>query len=221
MSTAVAERSPEDVVSEVTIHIDFLLEKLPPRVETDLEFQVAGDTLKSLSKSKSEVEKRKKHFLDPLNVARNRILDQFRPVVDKIVSHQKEVKRLMHDYEIEKERQAEKERLERQRKIQKEVEEDLRRADELRQKGGIDNRCEANEIVSKVETRQNIAVAQKTVALPKVDGRSFRKKFVAKIIDRSKLSDEYLIPDMDALNALAKARKGVNPPSGVAFIEVV
>ena len=46
-----------------------------------------------------------------------------------------------------------------------------------------------------------------------------RSNWKAEVIDFAALSDEYKLPDMTTLNAMARSRKGQNPPAGVKFYD--
>ena len=46
-----------------------------------------------------------------------------------------------------------------------------------------------------------------------------RSNWKAEVVDFAALSDEYKLPDMTTLNAMARSRKGQNPPAGVKFYD--
>ena len=66
------------------------------------------------------------------------------------------------------------------------------------------------------------AMEESTVtAAPKAAGVSMREVWSAEIEDITKVPREYLIPDMNALNALAKAMKKESPIPGVKFVKSI
>lgn len=66
------------------------------------------------------------------------------------------------------------------------------------------------------------AMEEATVTVaPKTAGVSMREVWSAEIIDVNKIPREYLIPDMAALNALAKAMKRESNIPGVKFVKNV
>ena len=85
----------------------------------------------------------------------------------------------------------------------------------LEQAGDMDG---ADELMGQAE---NPAVQAPTVTLkpnmPKVDG-SYRSFYSAEVVDASLIPRKYLIPDMSALNQIARASKGQEDIPGVRMI---
>lgn len=161
---------------------------------------------------------------------------------DKQLAWTKETERVRKAEEdrlnaIEQERaRKEREKAEAEARRQQQIEEDARRkAEDARRKaeeakGEERARLEAeankadrlaNAAQAKAEAKTEAAAAVQansvTVAsvAPEVKGQSQRTTFKARVVDVSKVPREYMVPNMDALNAIAKSTKGAITIPGV------
>ncbi len=83
---------------------------------------------------------------------------------------------------------------------------------EAERQGDTDLAAEATMAAALSDSEVNYAPQQSK-------GTSMREKWTAKIVAADKIPREYMIPNMDALNAIAKATKGTLPIPGVEFVK--
>ncbi len=142
-----------------------------------------------------EATKQKNRHLEPVAEA-EKILK------DKCKAYENE----MHRKELERQAEAEKEK---QRLI---AEENKKRQDEAELLGDDPEKVEE-------ATVEDIEVEQPLPSITKIKGLGVRRVWRAKVIDKSKIPLEYMIPDMGKLNGMARALKADFNIKGVEAVE--
>ncbi len=95
--------------------------------------------------------------------------------------------------------------------------EDIRRKEEMRLQELAQNRLDSAVAAGKPPPLP-VAIAPSVMPLEKsVEGMTYTEIWKAGVTDMGLLPRLYCLPDMPALNALARANKGTHPPPGVAF----
>ncbi|MEA2036113.1 MAG: hypothetical protein U9O94_01290 [Nanoarchaeota archaeon] len=147
--------------------------------------------------------------------------DQLKPVKDLEDVVKNKIKGYENEMRLKQEEADRKAEEEKQRKLD---EENKRRQSEAEQKAkdeaevlGVD---EKEVEVEKIEeaTVEDIEVEQPLPEIDRVVGLGIRRTWSAKIVDKSKIPLEYLIPDQTRLNALARAEKDKFNVPGVEAI---
>jgi hypothetical protein len=202
-----------------------LLEKatiLSSSIKTPEDYKSASEFQATLKEMEKAVETKRKEITVPMDNAKKRVMDLFRPITDTIDKAKKMVDRARFSWEQEQEvaRKAEEARL--ATKAKKEAEALQAKADKARAEG---KEGKAIEYEGKAQLR-GIAPTIPAV-VPKVDGLSTRKTiWKAKVVDMKSLlkycletGSDLVIANELQLSATAKATKGTLPIPGVVFYE--
>lgn len=196
-----------------------------------------------LKKQKKAIVDARLNMTRPIDEAKARVMEFFRPAIETIDAaieiyaqgiltfdtEQERLRRIEEARQRELARQ-EQERLEREaaeraKAIRLEAERLQREAEQARAAGNTDH---AAEVAAQAEAKQaeaaTVVAEVPHVPVPivapvgKLKGASSsRDIWEAVVVDAAKVPREYLIPDMDALNALAKVRKAASTIPGVEF----
>ena len=143
---------------------------------------------------------------------RARFLDPIILLINTIDSNVKSFKREQERIAFE---QQEKLRREAEEKARKEKEALEKRAEKWEEKGNADKAEELREKAQEVEP----LVATVAPTYSKMKGDTTRKTWRAEIVDVNIIPREYMIPDIQTLNALARTKKGTIKIAGVKFYE--
>ena len=117
----------------------------------------------------------------------------------------------------------EKERQEAELKLRQEAEEKARkekekleaRAEKWNEKGNTEKASDLTEQAEQVE----VIVPMVSPNVQKINGQSTRKTWKAKVVDFKALSDDWKLPNMQALDAHGRSTKGQGKIAGVEFYE--
>jgi len=207
-------------------------------VETPAQAQAVAELLRGLKSRATALEDKRKSITQPLDEAKRKIMDEFRPALDALETAEKRVKAKLLTYQREAEerqraqaREAEAE-AEAARKRAREADEE---AERLAAEGApveqvIDALDRAQAATSEASVAEvSSVVAATEPAAPKITGTSSRGTWKVKTIDVSALIaaaatnlhlHAYLLPNEQALNAFARAAKSAATVPGVVFEEV-
>ena len=183
----------------------------------------------SIKISLSGLRKKIKIFFDPMVDKAKASYDEIRDKRDiflkPTVAAEDELKSKLKAYERQKEQEAEEARRKAEKERQEKIDaENKRRREEAEQKVkdeaevmGID---EKDVKVSKVEEvkPEDVEVEQPLPTINKVTGLGIRQTWKVEVVDKALLPMDYLLPDMVALNAMAREQKEkFNIPGAKAY----
>lgn len=199
----------------------------------------AGSLLQNIKSRVKSIDSIRKSIVKPLDEARAKVQDLFRPILEHYEEAEKIVKKGMLIYADEQERirkaeedklqkEAEKKRQEAEAKAEearKQAEEAQRKAEEARKAGDEEaaRKAEAEAAKQEAKAEKQEEKASQVVAptlAPRVEqakGVHFTEKWSAEVVDFEKLPNEYKLPDMPKLNKVAQAMKGALNVPGVVF----
>lgn len=168
-------------------------------------YEHAGEILRNIATVKKEIKAKFAEPKEKAHEAHKAICDLEKELLAKVTDRENEIRNKMTlFYEAEQKRIAieqERKRIEAEKQMQ------------------IAAEAEANGDTEKAEIAVALAAMEvsSVTTAPKAAGVSFREVWSAEVVDLDKIPREYLIPDMNALNALAKATKGSIKIAGVEF----
>lgn len=156
----------------------------------------------------------KKTMTDPINLSLKNIRALFKPAEDAGEKYLRTIKDAHNGFVAEQQRIA--------REHEARLAEIARqKAEELKEKAK-DEAFEGNEEVAKALEQEAIMAETLTPvvapAVPKVEAVAMKTYWSAEVVDINLVPREYLLPDMNKLNALARAIKGESNIAGVRFV---
>lgn len=165
--------------------------------------------MKELSKHQKGIEDTRKTVTVPISDCKDVVMNYIRPSKTEAVKAKeitrKEIMRYSDKIETEK-REKERER-------QKQIEEEKRK---LRLAAELKDQEVMREQVKELEKIEEIQKEEKRVA-PKIDKRSIRKRWRAKVIDEDMVPDEYWVIGTQLLDRVARESEGKVEVPGVLF----
>lgn len=180
-------------------------------IKTPEQANQAGDWRNKIKAKLKQLDAERKELTKPLDEVKARIMDKYRPAMERLEEAYKLFDRVLVVYLNEQERI----RQEQQRKLDEEAERKRKvaeaKAAEFAAKG---NEKKAEEWADKAET----TVAPVVAAAPKVEGMSFRDDWDFEIINSTIIPHQFLVPDESAIRQYVKATKGKSPIEGVRII---
>lgn len=177
--------------------------------------QISYERAATIKVSLTSLRKKIKIFFDPMVEKSKASYDEIRNkrdvFLDPTVELEDELKIKLKSYERKKEQEAEEARRKAEEERQRKQAEEKAKAKEEAEVLGVD--------VSEVEVKE-VEIEQPLPTIDKVVGLGLRRNWKARVIDKSKLPLEYLVPDMVALNAQArKLKKEFNVSGAEAYEE--
>ncbi len=170
------------------------------------EFEASGELLREIKMKQKEVNDTRTAITDPMNAAKKRVMDLFKPVTERLSAAERTIKAAMSDFthaEVQRQREAQLE-LDKAAKVERERLE--RRAARAAEKGDE----------AKAEVLEESAAGTYAPAAPeptKAAGVHTRTTWRAEVFDKAKLiaaaaADPafrgFLQPNMPGLNAMAR-----------------
>lgn len=181
------------------------------------EYVDAADLLKQVKAKLEEVEEKRLSITRPMDLAKQRIMDIFRPATDGLKKAEAAIKAAMIAWQGEVARLAAEAqaKIDADAKAKAEAEKASLEAQAVKlvQAGQID---QAADLVAASEAIEPEPV-QLAVLQPKVVGISTRVMWKHRVKDAKKVPREFLIVDEKALAAHARSTKGMVPVEGVEF----
>lgn len=181
-----------------------------------------SDVLKIIKSAYNKLEQRRKETVKPINDAKVKIQELFKPDLDNYLEAEKVIKQAIIKYQQEQlEKQKEAERLakiETDKKEATRIAELERQKEEWAKKGNQDKVEEKQEMIEEVFIAPVMPVQE---APQKISGLSTRKSWKARPVDDEYdvkiIPPEYLMVNQKMLDQVAKATKGKLKISGVEF----
>lgn len=186
-------------------------------ISTQENYENAAEVLKSIKNKYKDFETKRKSITSPLLQAQKAVMELFRRPLSMLQEAEKLIKKGMITYTDVQENI----RLEQEAKLRRQAE-----AEEAKKKKALEERAkkaeekgDAEKAEELREQKEQVAVeapvlAQRTEA-PK--GVSYKTKWTALVVDKTKMPIEYLEPNMSMLNQVAQATKGKLIIPGVEF----
>jgi len=163
-------------------------------------------TIKSLSRKADE---ERKSITAPMDAAKKRVMDLFRPMTDALNQAEAELKRRMLIWKSEQDRIAREERRKAEEAARKERERLERQAAKAEQAG-------KTERADTLRDRADMVVAAPPVsAPPKIEGIATRQVWKFEVTDAGKVPDQYKVVDEKKVGAVVRALKGDTDIPGI------
>lgn len=200
--------------SEVGLYIK-TLRKEP--IKNHDEYVSAAACLKQIKAKLEEVEQKRLGITRPMDLAKQRIMDLFRPATDGLKMAEIAIKNSMVAWQAEVARIAREaqDRIDEAARIEAEKAKAKLEAEAVKlvQGGKIE---EATQLVAQAENIEPEAI-QLAVVQPKIEGISTREIWDYEIVDESMLPRMVMIPNEKMLGEMARKFKGLRPVPGVRF----
>lgn len=207
-----------DLVQAGTHDVPVLASKCEIVISNQEQYESAAGILKQVKSRYNELDKQRKEITTPLDVAKKAVMDLYRKPLELLESGEKLIKRAMVNFTEEQERIAREKQRELQRLADIEAEKERKKLEAKIARAEASGKNEKVEMLQQ-EKEQLAAVVVPTIVseVQKVSGVSFSENWKAEVIDFSKLSDEFKLPNLTALDKIAKATKGSLAIAGVRF----
>lgn len=181
-------------------------------VKTPQQAQAAGDWRNKIKAKLKQLDEERKELTRPLDEVKAKIMDKYRPAIDKLNAAYKLFDKGLSDYLALQERA----RQEQQRKLEAEAEKKRQEA-EAKAKEWADkgNDKKAEEWLDKADN----VIAPVVAEVPKVEGIATRKDWDFEIINPNEVPRDFCIPDEKAIRGFVKATKGTKPIAGIKIFE--
>lgn len=207
-----------DLIEAGNHDVPVLAQKCEIVISNQEQYETAAGILKQVKARYNELDKQRKEITTPLDAAKKAVMELYRKPLDLLDVGEKLIKKAMIRFTDEQERIARENQRELQRLAEIEAEKERKKL-----QAKIE-RAEASGKLDKVADLQEQKEAISEIVVPvvapqvdKISGISFSENWKAEVIDFSKLTDEFKLPNMEALNKIAKATKGSLAVSGVRF----
>lgn len=194
-------------------------------IQTEDQYVSSADLLQRIKSKAKAMEELRKSLTRPLDEAKSRIMDLFRPTENNLEDAENTIKRAMLGYQREEERKRKALEDEARALAAKEAERLQRQADKARAKGKDDR---ADELEEQAQTMPVPIVPSQAA---KVSGVAIRETWKAEVTDlellvlavaTNKVPIAALMPNMQVLNAQARSLKNeLNWPGVRAITEGV
>lgn len=165
------------------------------------DYQVAADELMAIKRKWNEVEVQRKELKGPIDEAAKRIQAFFKPPLDFLAQAEAVLKRKMVTWKSEQDRIAREE----QRKADEKARKERERLEREAAKAAAAGREERAEVLR--ERAEVVVAAPVAPVAPKVSGISTRKAYMFRIVDASKVPDQYKVIDEKRIGAVVRALK--------------
>lgn len=212
----------EEVATAATNSAQLILREAQAlEILTPEHYENAAALLKGVKRRAGEIEEERKRVLRPLDEARRRIMELFRPAQEVLAQAEHYIKRAVLDYQTEQERRRAEEEARLRELARKEQERLMARA----QKAAAVGKDELAETLE--EQAQSVYVPVVVSGTPKISGLVTRQNWHAEVTDKAalihavaegKVPDVVLEPNMVILNAQARALKEALDYPGVKAV---
>ena len=183
------------------------------------DYEVASTVLSEVKNRYKELDTQRKEITKPIDTAKKAVMELFRSPLELLEKAESKIKGLMIGYTNEQERKAREEQARLQRLADAEAAKQKKILDEKIARAEAAGKAEKAELLA--QEKENIAPIIAPVVAPQIEtpkGVSYRDNWTAEVIDINLIPREYLVVNMQALNAVAKSTKGTLTIPGVKFI---
>lgn len=186
-------------------------------IKTQPDYENAADILKIIKGRLKKLVDMRKAITIPLDEAKRKVMDLFRTPQQHYSNAESFLKEKMITYTDEQERV---------RKVQEEKLRKQAEAEEVRKKKALEERAKKAKKAGKVEKAEELREkaedvhVEAPVLAPRTEtpkGVSYKDKWYAVVVDKTKIPIEHMEPNMQMLNKIAQATKGQLLIPGVEF----
>ena len=202
-----------------TSDVPVLCEKAELIISNQSDYEAASTVLSEVKSRYKELDAQRKEITKPIDAAKKAVMDLFKTPLELLEKADSKIKGLMIGYTNEQERKAREEQARLQRLADAEAAKQKKILDEKIARAEAAGKAERAELLA--QEKENIAPIIAPVVAPQIEtpkGVSYRDNWTAEVIDINLIPREYLVVNMQALNAVAKSTKGTLTIPGVKFI---
>ena len=202
-----------------TSDVPALCQKAELIISNQGDYEVASTVLSEVKNRYKELDTQRKEITKPIDTAKKAVMELFRSPLELLEKAESKIKGLMINYTNEQERKAREEQARLQRLADAEAAKQKKILDEKIARAEAAGKAEKAELLA--QEKENIAPIIAPVVAPQIEtpkGVSYRDNWTAEVIDINLIPREYLVVNMQALNAVAKSTKGTLTIPGVKFI---
>lgn len=202
-------------------------------IQNQGQYEQASELLRKVKDRYREIEEWRKTATKPIDAAKKAIMDLVREPLEMLEQAEKTIKQCMISYTEEQEQKAREIQRKLEEEAQKKAEQERKAKEEqerawrkkqkaLEEAGRLD---EARKAQEKADQRALEAEAVQVALVPVIapiietpEGVSYSVIWKAEVVDISQVPREYMIPNLQALDGVARATKGSIEIPGVRFI---
>ena len=215
---------------EVSESTDLLLQEAKDfKIKTVADLEISANILKTIKQRKKKIDEVRKSLTRPLDAAKKRIMDFFRPAENKLAEAENTIEKTILDFRAEERKRVEEEQKKAAEEAKKKQEEELARIQKEQEEAEMVGDCET---VENLEMQKTVVATTAEVATvttkeePKLSGVAEVTRWKAVVVDKKALIKhiaetgqlENLIEFSNKeLNALATATKGTISVPGIEF----
>jgi len=201
-----------------TSDVPALLKKAELTISNQKEYEIAGDVLKEVKSRSKELDEERKKITKPIDDAKTAVMNLFKPPIELLKKAEDKIKSLMLGYTTEQERVAREKQIELQKIADAQAEKEKKALEAKIARAEASGKTDkAEELKNQKENIVPIDVPVIAPQVEKVSGISYRDKWTAEVVDFKALSDEWKLPNQQALDRTAQATKGSITIPGVKF----
>lgn len=180
-------------------------------IKTQNDYLVAGELRKRIKGKIKEIDERRKSLTIPLDTVKKNIMAMFNPMLELLEKGVANIDKGVIIYTEEQDRKAREAQAKADEEARKAREKAEARAKELEAQGKTE-RAEAMQAKA-----DNIIAPVITISAPKIAGQAIKEMWYAEVVDFKVLSDDYKLPNQQALDKMAQSTKGKINIAGVKF----
>ena len=182
------------------------------------DYDSAATILKTVKSRFKEIDEQRKEITKPLDAAKKSVMELFNLPLKALEKAESFLKNGMINYTTEQEIKAREEQLRLQKLADQESAKQKKILDEKIARAEASGKTEKAEELQ--QQKENIIPIIAPVIAPQIEtpkGVSFKENWSAVVTDANLVPREWCIPDIKALNDVAKATKGTKQITGVEF----
>jgi len=201
-------------------------------IKNQADYEDASTLLRQVKDRYKTLDERRKEITSPMDSAKKVVMDLFRSPLDMLQKAEEYIKTSMIAYKSEQDRKAreiqrkieeeaekkaatEREKIEAQERKLREKQEELMRQGKAKEAAKMQEKADQKALDATQVEVAIVPVISAAIETPR--GISYSDKWTAEVIDIALVPRAYLIPNMEALNGIAKATKGSIVIPGIKF----
>jgi hypothetical protein len=202
-----------------TSDVPALCTKADVTISNQLEYEGASIVLKEIKSRYNELDTQRKKITKPLDDAKKEVMSLFKTPLELLEKAETKIKGLMISYTAEQERKAREDQRKLQEAADKETERQRKLVEaQIERAKASDKDDKVEQLEAKKETIAPISVPTIAPQINTPSGVSYRDNWTAEVIDANLVPREYMVVNLQALNAVAKSTKGTLNIPGVKFV---
>lgn len=180
-------------------------------IKTQNDYLSAGELRRKIKGRIKELDEKRKSLTAPLDVCKRNIMAMFNPIIERLEQGIKNLDAGVIAYDEAQQEKAQIAQARADEEARKAREKAEARAKELEAQG----KTEKAQVMQ--DKADNIIAPIITASAPKIAGQSIREMWYAEVIDFKTLSDDYKLPNQQALDKIAQSTQGKISITGVKF----